>query len=87
MHLLMRAVLVGNVCSNDRTLARGDEFIVLRASTKLRSMLACMRCELVVHLDAIKAGVMSYLVNWLQVVIANRFSMEVDGARRRLLYL
>lgn len=50
-------------------------------------MLACMRCELVVHLDAIKAGIVSYLVNWLQVVIANRFSMEVDGARRRLLYL
>ena len=31
----MRAVLVGNVRSNDGALARGDEFIVLRASTKL----------------------------------------------------
>ena len=52
-------------------LARGDKFtrLVHNATAEFRSVLALVRGELIVDLDAIEALIVSYFTYWLQMVI------------------
>lgn len=65
-------------------LARGKQFALLinnSATAELRSMLALVRCELIVDLDVIEALVVGDFTYWLQMVICHRLAMEVNWSR------
>lgn len=59
-----------------------------RAASKLRSVLAGMRGQLIMHLNAVKASIMRNLVDWFEMMAANLLlAVEVDRTGRRLLDL
>ena len=68
-------------------LARGYQFTLLVHNTTVEfgSMLALVRCELIVDLDAIEALVVGDFTNWFQMVICQRLAVKVNWTRRWLL--